>query len=221
MSVTRTLSGRRLVKKGRPTKHNEKTVNLILAAIRAGKSRREAARAGGIAKSTLMAWLAKGCRSGSGYAAFYASVLSAETDWACRRTVPTLEERWAARKRDETPTWARLTTDPDVRARRLARKRTGRPTVERNSPESPDYFRPDPANSNRDKFRPRSPDLTAMEVTEFGPSAIFRTVGNGARELLDGRLSEGRVGIGPETRPDWTSSSVLQVDDQPALEWYL
>ena len=39
---------------------------------------REAARAGGIAKSTLMAWLAKGCRSGSGYGVFYASVLSAE-----------------------------------------------------------------------------------------------------------------------------------------------
>jgi hypothetical protein len=53
MSVKRTLTGRKIVIKGRPTKRRQKAVDAILAAIRGGASRAEAAKAGGIAKSTL------------------------------------------------------------------------------------------------------------------------------------------------------------------------
>ncbi len=120
---------------GRPTRRDEETTRAILQAIRSGASRAEAARAGGIARSTLMDWLAKGRRDVGGCSAFLASVLAAERDSACRWRLPTFEKRWAAKRRGETPPWAQLSTDPGARARLLARKRAGRPRSEEGGPE--------------------------------------------------------------------------------------
>jgi hypothetical protein len=137
--IGRTLSGRRLVTFGRPTKRSERTINAIVEAILGGASRREAARAGGISRSTLLDWLARGKEGVGGCAALLAAVRQADRS-AAELAARSPEERLAELRRPRVPEYARLGRSPDLRERRLARKRAGRPRPVQELPKTAQEF---------------------------------------------------------------------------------
>jgi hypothetical protein len=182
--IARTLCGRRLVTLGRPSKRDESTTNAIVEAIRGGASRREAARAGGISKSTLMTWMARGRDGEGGYAAFLAAVRQADRT-AAEAEARSPEERLVELCRPRVPEYARLSRTPDLRARRLARKRAGRPRPVQELPRSAQEF-PIPSETHR------------TESNGFRPPAVAIGLPN-IRAFMDLSPLAGRRDSGPRT----------------------
>jgi len=88
--------------RGRPTKYNQEIAERIIADVRRGSSREEAAGAAGIAESTLRRWMDR-------YADFRARVHEADA-WAVKNAEQAVYERdplrWLQAKRPEV--WGNL-----------------------------------------------------------------------------------------------------------------